>query len=455
MGCCEGQQILSFIDWLGLSLRLRDTPRDIPGHIWREYSATNVWGKRRVLYSDEGDRVLTLLTEPRSKVISSTAGLVEIDNEWFYHGGGVDHALGLLLQSVFFEVIGISRIDLCADFVPTAQQSDVIRGLAEKRYYVAGKRNGSGFWSTNTNDKLAPEWLRSACPHCQSWGHKTSSIKWKLYYKTKELLDDGGGKFMAKPYIIDQWRMADMDISNVWRLEVSLKHLNDYQVYGQRLDLDFFRFNRGSFFRSMVDTRFKIRAAEGHSDKTNDTEIEFLPMDKIGRLMTQAPTKRLAEHHGRITLLRHLVTSLEDEHVLLDAPSRREVLAMIGKVVQRDGLQNYFYAMTGMWMDDFVEYTENQAVGNANQDVTYAMHFPMAQRGSTDAERRLEVTVGDKSPSMPVNNKFEVYDGDGMVVPTSVGLDLRMDAPPRPTVQYTFPIKIRMPQYCQLGLKLP
>lgn len=363
------QEILSFIDWLGLSLRIHGSIKPLEGYTWQEYTPTNVWGERRQLYTNDGNKVLTLLSAPRSTMLEKSAALLEIENEWLYHGGGPDAILSLLDKSIHYEVLGISRLDLAFDFVPTKKQKDIIEGLAAGKYYVGSKRNGSLFWSTNTSDKLSPMWTGRKIPHCQSWGHKTSAIKWKLYYKTKELLDDGGGKFMTKPYIIDQWRMADFDITNVWRLEVSLKHLNDYNLYGERISLDVLRVSRGEISAAMYLQRFKTYINEGHKDRTNDSEIEFLPIPQIGKAIEKRDAERIAERSGRITLLRHLVSSLEDEHVYLDTPTREGVLEHIAKIVKRDGLQNYFKVMTGEWLDEYVESVNKKAISGGLYDI--------------------------------------------------------------------------------------
>lgn len=355
------QEILCFIDWLGVSVRVTDDPRPLPGYVWKEYSATNVWASRRVLWTESGDRVCTLLSKPRSTVIDAHAGLLEIENEWLYHGGGPDAIMAKLLESVFFEVLGISRLDLALDFVPTDEQKDVILGLSEGRYYVGGKRNGSGFWSTNTCKHLHPYWLNKKIPHSQSWGHKTSAIKWKLYYKTRELWEAGGWKFAHKPYIIDQWRMHDMDVRDVWRLEVSLKHLNDYSIYGRRIDLNVLREGREALIRELYTNRFCIRANEGHKDRTNDKRVEFLPVEGVGKNIERTEPRKLAEHSGRITLLRHLVASLDDEHVLLDSETREGVFEHIRQIVRRDNLENYFRAMTRRSLEVFFDVKVKEA----------------------------------------------------------------------------------------------
>lgn len=396
------QKILCSCDWLGLSLRLSGEVKPIEGYIWREYSATNVWNKRRILYTEDGDKVLTLLNEPRSAIIAKNAALLEIENEWLYHGGGYWRILDTLRSAVFFEIIGISRLDLCVDFVPTKSQSDTIDNLYNGKYYVVGKRNGSNFWSRNKNPKLQADWLNREIPHNQSWGHKTSAIKWKLYYKSKELLDAMGGKFYDKPYIVDMWRINGLDTSNVWRLEVSLKHLNDYSIYGHPITLDWLDSNQLELFCQMYNQRFQIRKNQGHLDRSNDDEVEFLPIPKIEKTFQRNDPQSHRQHNGRITLLRHLVQSLDDEQVLLDYVSRNAVFDHIASILNRDNLHNYFLAITGQWFDEWVATKDEEAAGTQQLDIpkpqTNADILPNenADIYNPDTEKRYLESVGAK-----------------------------------------------------------
>lgn len=396
------QKILCSCDWLGLSLRLSGEVKPIEGYIWREYSATNVWNKRRILYTEDGDKVLTLLNEPRSAIIAKNAALLEIENEWLYHGGGYWRILDTLRSSVFFEVIGISRLDLCVDFVPTKSQSATIDNLYNGKYYVVGKRNGSNFWSRNKNPKLDADWLNREIPHNQSWGHKTSAIKWKLYYKSKELLDAMGGKFYDKPYIVDMWRLNGLDTSNVWRLEVSMKHLNDYSIYDHPVTLDWLDSNQLELFCQMYNQRFQIRKNQGHLDRSNDDEVKFLPIPKIENTFQRNDPKAHRQHNGRITLLRHLVQSLDDEQVLLDSVSRNAVFDHISSILNRDNLHNYFLAITGQWFDEWVATKDEQAAGTQVCDIpkpqTNADILPNenADIYNPDTEKRYWEAVGAK-----------------------------------------------------------
>ena len=361
-----------------------------------------MWNKRRILYTEDGDKVLTLLNEPRSAIIAKNAALLEIENEWLYHGGGYWRILDTLRSAVFFEVIGISRLDLCVDFVPTKSQSDTIDNLYNGKYYVVGKRNGSNFWSRNKNPKLQVDWLNREIPHNQSWGHKTSAIKWKLYYKSKELLDAMGGKFYDKPYIVDMWRINGLDTSNVWRLEVSLKHLNDYSIYGHPITLDWLDSNQLELFCQMYNQRFKIRKNQGHLDRSNDDEVEFLPIPKIEKTFQHNDPQSHRQHNGRITLLRHLVQSLDDEQVLLDSVSRNAVFDHIASILNRDNLHNYFLAITGQWFDEWVATKDEEAAGTQQLDIpkpqTNADILPNenADVYNPDTEKRYWEDVGAK-----------------------------------------------------------
>lgn len=448
------QACLLFIDWLGISIRMNGEPSSIPGYLWRCYSATNVWARRDVLYSEDGDRVLTLLFQPRSSVIAASSALVEISNEWLYHGGGVERILDVLLRSVFFEVTGFSRLDLAVDFCPTEHQREVIWGLAAGQYYIAGKRNGSGFWSVDNNKRLHQDWRGRTIPHCQSWGHKTSGIRWKLYYKTKELLDAGGGKFMDKPYIIDHWRQHGMDISNVWRLEVSIKHTNDLTFCGDHVTLETLQESREDLFLSMYHSRFIVKANEGHVDRTNDTTIDFLPVKNMRSVVRYSEPKRMAEHSGRITLLRHLVASLEDEQVLLDKPTREGVYSHIYQLLQRDNLHNYFRAMTGYWFEEFTNVTTERAVTAIRTNSKYAIALQHDGKGLIGAERQIDTQSWRKCVDIAPKTDFECYDVDNCPIPTREGDVIRMRRRGRSEVQYDKPVVIPFPtENVQLCIK--
>lgn len=351
-------------DWYGLSVRFDYLPFIkgglLPdGYVIKVLDGTNVWRSRYYLLNKYGNKVATILCEPKSCIINRLCGLIEVENEWLYHGIGADGIIDLISSFWPFEVLGFSRLDLCCDFCPVESQFDLIRALADGRCYVQGKRSGCLFWSVNTNSLLAPMYINRRIPHSNSWGHKTTSVKWKLYFKTKELLDAGGGKYFDKPYIVDMWRCNGMDVSNVWRLEVSIRHGNQLMYDGCEVTPSTIRDSGWPLFKSLLNSRFVIRENQGHRDKSNDTIRQLIAVNHWSKSVRCKQYEDGDIRNGRITLLRHLDASLDSPDVLCDETSRENVLWMMEEIINNDRLDNYFMAIHGC---TFADFAENQRV---------------------------------------------------------------------------------------------
>lgn len=350
------QPLLLNVDWLGLTVAYhsQDWRSLDERHSFVEFDGTNTYRGRRVVYNEFGEKVATILFDPKSGLIKSHFGLIEIANEWLYHGKSPQRILAMLNDWRPFDIVGISRADLCVDYNPTEQQREVAAMLASGECYVGGKRSGSLFWSHVDCRLLADVYQGKRICHCQSWGHKTTAVKWKLYYKSKELADDLGGKMFAKPYILDCWHEAGLDERDVWRLEVSIKHGNQLHFRGEPLTYTVLHKFPTELFKALYTERFKVSRAEGHKDRTNDERVEFLPVGAASGIRV-APPAATTTRNGRITLLRHLVQSLESEEVLLDDDSREGVLEHVQAIVERDGLLEYFHVMVSMDLYTWVE----------------------------------------------------------------------------------------------------
>lgn len=358
------QHILLNNDWFAMSVALTGEERRLKsGYKWVEFEGTNVWKRRRILLNEYGEKVFTLLSEPKSSVIRPDAGLIEVANEWLYHGIGVGGVLRLFKYLVEYRELGMSRLDLAMDFVPNEKQQKVIWGLSDGSMYVSGKRSGSGFWSSSSADWMPSEWRGKRIPHCQSWGHKTTDVKWKLYYKSKELREAGGGWF-AKPYIVDQWRESGFDVNNVWRLEVSLHNCNGLTVDGERLSRDFWYKNTGDLASSLYTSRFIIREDGGHKDKSNDKRVHFLPV-RGDMLVRCKVNEGDGTRNARVSLLRSLVRACDDEMVKYDERTVRGVCDHVRQLVQRDGLHRYFQGMVGKSLDMWCNEVISQSSGSS------------------------------------------------------------------------------------------
>lgn len=348
-------------DWLALSLRLRGSVMHPPeGYKWGYYSKTNVWESRWCLFNEYGEKVFTLLFQPRQSIIHADCAVLEVANEWLYHGMGQKGILDLLSNVVDYQIMGISRLDLAVDFNPDSSQVAVIRGLNDGTMYVGGKRNGNGWWN-ELNDNFYPEVWRGRVPHDMNWGHKTSDVRWKLYYKTKELRDAAGGHGWDKPYIVDMWREHGLDVTNVWRLEVSIHNCNNFNFKGDKLTYDRYRHTGSDLFQALYTSRFKVSLDEGHKDRSNNPQVHFLDIGALRGAFKVRRKEALAEHNGRLTLLRHLCNDVQSEQVLLDDVSREAVIAAVGSIIEQDRFHRYFREVVGMEFDDWTEWLRVKA----------------------------------------------------------------------------------------------
>lgn len=402
------QKCLLNTDWMGLSLYL-DTPLKEPphGYLWRTYeNGTNVWKMRRILYTDRGDKVLTLLSDPKSSLIDPRAALLEIENEWLYHGIGVRGILQLLRRMCIFSVRGMSRMDLAIDFVPSPEQFAIIDALGRNELRVQGRSNWVPWWSVNHSEWMPAQYRGRPIPHQISWGHKTTDVKWKVYYKSKDLKDAAHGMGWDKPYIVDQWREAGFDEYNVWRLEVSIKNCNSLVWNGNKLTLDVWGNNTVAIARDLYTSRFVVRRNQGHKDKSNDDIVDFLPIKGLN-LIRCATYEGERVHNGRVALLRQLVKALDDEQVLIDAPSREGVLNHIADIIRRDNLSNYFKGMVGEYFDVWADYIRQQADAATPSDGRYDILL------EHDAGRGIVPNAG-------FNDRTEVHTPVEIVLPDSI-----------------------------------
>lgn len=350
------QPLLLNVDWLALSVRFSETDfAELPeGHYYVDYDGTNVWAKRRVVFNDYNEKVATLLYQPKSTVIGSECGLLEVANEWLYHGQSVNKIIQFMNAWRNFNIGGMSRVDLAVDFNPTNDQRAIIAALADGSNYVSGKRSGSSFWSVVNCALLADVYQGRKICHCQSWGHKTTAVKWKLYYKSKELVDALGGKAFAKPYILDCWEQGGLDKRDVWRLEVSIHSAKQLDYKGEPLTFDHIRHNAIDIFSRLYTDRFLVRKNEGHKDRTNDTPVDFLPVPEVSGIRC-AQAKGTHRRNPAVTLIRHLLVSLDNEEILMDDAMREDVMSHVCAIVQQNGLMNYFASIVGESLWDWVE----------------------------------------------------------------------------------------------------
>lgn len=353
-----------FVDWLAVSIQLQLGEGDrgiipISGCSIVEQTPTNIWKRRAIIINENGDKMLTVLWEPKSSIIHYASALLEVANEWLYHGRGAASMVREFIEVNNAIIMGVSRVDLAADFVMTPEREKVVFGLANRTMYVSGKRSGSGFWSVS-NDFRLPERFRGVnLPHCQSWGHKTTAVKWKLYYKWKELCDAAGSIGWEKTYIVDKWSELGMPPEEVWRLEVSIKHCNGLMRDGLHLSYDRVMQDAIDIYRALYCERFVVRRNQGHKDRSNDQLVPFLPINGFRQSVRCSVPVADVPRGAATALLRQLIKSLDDLPILCDDKLREGVLWQIDNVCTSQHLVGYASAIVG---EDIWGWMENKRV---------------------------------------------------------------------------------------------
>lgn len=236
---------------------------------------TKQYRQRFIVFDNVGVKMMTILMFPILRHIDEDLILVEIGNQYLYND-----ALKLcwvILQSIVpCEYNNPSRVDICCDFNPTFRQRKIIRGLFRGNYYVAQKND----WN---------QWGQKEDVHQLGWGSKKSQFKWKLYYKSKELKVSEKIQEFEKPYIVDTWKDCSMDIYNVWRLEISMTDVSKIELLGNKIMFEDI-INSATItmiFFEMLDRRFVIRRKEGHTRKSNDTEVKLIDI-RVERARTSS-----------------------------------------------------------------------------------------------------------------------------------------------------------------------
>lgn len=352
-------------DWLAFSMRMILTDAERLGGVQlatpdgyilaMQSSGTNQFKNRAIVYTEHGDKVLTLLWQPHSKIIASNTLFVEVANRLLYSNFNPLPLLDKIHATTFGT---LSRFDVCTDFQPTDYQSAIIDMLTRGDAYVQGKREGSLFHDFKQGDKVERHARQLA------WGNPQTNIRWKLYNKTKEItqIDDKGRTWCSKPYIRDMWYINGLDPKkDTWRLECSINSASTHQWRGEKLDINIY--NPEVFtplFYDLLATRFVIRKNEGHQYKKYDTRLPFLrePVNDHYRLRRLDP-KGEQQHTDHATTLRNLMKELDRPETQCNETICATLLAATERVIRAANLQGYFLRSTGKswetWRQNFVE----------------------------------------------------------------------------------------------------
>lgn len=348
------------LDWLSFSVRLNEPEPELncpDGYRLEILPGNNIYKNRFILRDAAGRKLITALWCPYSSVLEKRIATIQYANATLYTEERFK-LWDLLLQVWDCEFNGMSRIDICCDFNPTDFQHGIMRRLGDGRCYVQGKREGSKFWHEKTTDRLQ----KRIAYHCMSWGSKSSEIKCKLYWKSREqglIVPDGVTAIPDKPYIVEEWREWGMDVKDVWRIEFSLQSSGQLRFDGRCLSLDDVLLPHW-FCRVMsylLDSRFVIRRNDGkRTPKHNfDRIVEFvrLPFDKLDFRWKDYDTKHY-EDADNITLVRKLIQQLDSPVCATNSIVFDAVANALLTAVYSCHLDGYVRQKVGQSVDDYI-----------------------------------------------------------------------------------------------------
>lgn len=315
------------------------------------FTGNNVFRDRAIVSDAYGEPLFTALWHPHSRIIRSDLMTIQHHNRILYNSG-IMLTHGLVQQFAPCNFNSVGRIDVCLDFEVTPYHWRVIRGLFDGSLYVSGKSQGSVWWHEGSYMGV-----KVRQPHCLSWGSPNSEIKVKLYNKSLEQGVDEESQRKAreagreclplKPWIVNEWRRAGMDVSRVWRLEFSLHSSGQLAWNGRPIVLSEVVSSDWLWgvFCDCYRRRFVVRRNEGRrsAHKNEDSIVEFLrlPSSDIKIHWAECQHEDMEGMEG-ITLLRRLLKDLENPAVRADDALFNSLAGSIYHLLERPGMRSFF-----------------------------------------------------------------------------------------------------------------
>lgn len=303
-------------------------------------SGTNIFHRRAYVLDSVGDKVLTLLWEPFSRVLNPDIVFVEVANKWLY--SSLDWLDDFLWEIHHYQFLSLSRLDLACDFSPDAEQWSIIEKLSDGRAYIQGKKEQCMFSMVDFSGRRVKR-----VPKQISWGSKTSNIGWKLYNKTLEIHEEGkdGELICNKPYIKERWVEEGLNVDNVWRLEVSITSAAKYKFEGEPLGFqnsrDFNFYTR--LFESLYATRFVSRLNEGHKDRSNDTRVWLFDLGSIPNRLKLKEPKDSAVAIELASTLRMVLDKIQQPSVISNPAILDAMSNTARQLMQLKQLRKWFF----------------------------------------------------------------------------------------------------------------
>lgn len=348
--CCN-------LDWLQFSVLLSSPDVELvcPENLRIEIcQGNNIFKHRALVFNAKGEKWMTILWSPYSKVLNQCLMTVQVSNAFLYLSGfGVRWAWEELQKIVECSFNAVGRFDVCLDWEAEEKRLEFLRHLNSGHYYAQRKSEGSVWWHSLENKVAIKKQF-----HCFTWGCKSSEIKVKIYHKSREqgMMTDTSQP--EKPYIIDEWRQCGMDVTKVWRLEFSFQGAGQLRHDGQPITLDMIADEQWLLkvllecYHSRFITRINQGRRQGH--KNNDQRVYLLDLPfSPAALKWAEPTRGDEPPAASITLLRSLMRQIDNPVVMGVRQTFEDYAGMILNLIRDHQLQGYFVRTWEADPDDY------------------------------------------------------------------------------------------------------
>lgn len=351
------------LDWLSFSVTLLPTHaetinqqfemRPPAGYRIDLLPGNNIYKQRAIVRTRKGQRVLTLLFQPYSKILNPLLCLVEVDNAQLYSNDWHD-AVALMQACHDCTINNLSRVDICCDFEMHEHEIATLSAIEDNSVYIKRYKSKTVFAEQTADGKIYYD------AYCINWGSKTSAIKFKAYNKVKEITTDTPrGQEVSKPYIVDRWQDDGLDISQpIWRLEVSISYAAGLQDKAAAKSIsweDLTDDNIVNLFSSLYHSRFIQRKNQGHIKRQNDERIELLKLPYTDIELQAKPSQSHDEDYSLVGTLRKLMAQMDVPEVRYNRQMLDVIQQAIYSTVELGDLDNYIFQTYGRPLDQLFQ----------------------------------------------------------------------------------------------------
>lgn len=348
---CQGEKYVLHCDWLQYSVHLAELEPELycpDGFRLDIYPGNNIFRNRAILSDSDGQKILTMLWGAYSKKLSPYLMTVQVANYYLYCDA-IMWADGLLHQVVDCRYNSMGRFDLCCDFECDRNTFMKIRKLASGAAYVERKSVDSVFrhkyaWGANETPVLSP--------HCLHWGQNSTEIRPKLYNKTYEQDPQSKCEY-EKPYIIERWKEAGLDVRHVWRLEFSVTGASTLLMNGEKVTLENITNSQWMLdaYCSFLNDRFKCRYNDGrrtaHDNGDRRMWLIFLGRSKADIDWRLTGDKKSPKSES-IKLLHKMIAMLESPVTSVNMDVYKSISNVIFTLCENKDVNTYFEARYGL-----------------------------------------------------------------------------------------------------------